>query len=202
MAPGRYTTSAEVPGFAPRTRRAVELTTGRPTRTDFRLQLEAVDTVVVAETRAEPRSTTWSSVPIDVIGDEDIRAQGDTSLDYMLRTVVPSFNVNTKPIGDEATLSRPANLRGLAPYHTLVVVNGKRRHRSGALKRWTSGVNQGGHGPDLSAILAIALRQVEVLRDGASAQYGSDAIAGVLNLVLKDDHFGGSAEFRSGVTSG
>ena len=201
LPPGRYSIRAEVPGFAPGTRRSVELIAGRPAQIDFRLELEAVDTVVVVGTRAEPRSATRSAVPIDVIVDEDIQAQGATSLDYMLRTVVPSFNVNTQPIGDEATLSRPTNLRGLAPDHTLVLVNGKRRHRSGAVKWWTSGVNQGGQGPEISAIPAIALRQVEVLRDGASAQYGSDAIAGVLNFVLKDDRKGGSAEFRSGVTS-
>ncbi len=200
LPPGRYSISAEAEGFASGTRRAVDLIAGTPTLIDFRLQLKAVDTVVVVGTRAEPRSVTRSAVPIDVIGEEDIRAQGGTSLDYMLRTVVPSFNVNTQPIGDEATLSRPTNLRGLAPDHTLVLINGKRRHRSGALKWWTSGVNQGGQGPEISAIPAIALRQVEVLRDGASAQYGSDAIAGVLNFVLKDDRSGGSAELRSGVT--
>ena len=197
---GLYTLTAEVPGFETEVYRHVELRAGEPVLLNFTLEVGAVDTVVVVGTRARPRSVTESTVPIDVITTEDVVTQGDTNLDYLLRTVVPSYNVNTQPIGDEAVLSRPANLRGLAPDHTLVLVNGKRRHRSGAIKWWTSGVNQGGQGPDISAIPAIALRQIEVLRDGASAQYGSDAIAGVLNFVLKDNRSGGAMEFRSGVT--
>ena len=89
-------------------------------------------------------------------------------------------------------------MRGLAPDHTLVLVNGKRRHR-GAIITWLgNGVADGAQGPDISTIPAIALRQVEVLRDGASAQYGSDAIAGVLNFLLKDDRSGGSVELHTG----
>ena len=197
---GIYTFAAKLPGFETGVFTSVELHAGRQDLPVFILELSPVDTVVEVGSRARPRSVTASTVPIDVISTEDVLSQGETSLDYLLRTVVPSFNVNTQPIGDEATLSRPTNLRGLAPDHTLVLVNGKRRHRSGAIKWWTSGVNQGGQGPDISTIPAIALRQVEVLRDGASAQYGSDAIAGVLNFLLKDASSGGSLEIRSGVT--
>ena len=92
---------------------------------------------------------------------------------------------------------RPVSLRNLAHDHTLVLVNGKRRHRSSVIA-WFAGVTDGAQGPDISTIPAIALRQVEVLRDGASAQYGSDAIAGVLNFQLKDARQGGSVEFNTG----
>ena len=92
---------------------------------------------------------------------------------------------------------RPASLRNLAHDHTLVLVNGKRRHRSSVIA-WFAGVTDGAQGPDISTIPSIALRQVEVLRDGASAQYGSDAIAGVINFLLKDDRSGGSLEFNTG----
>ena len=91
----------------------------------------------------------------------------------------------------------PASLRNLAHDHTLVLVNGKRRHRSSVIA-WFAGVTDGAQGPDISTIPSIALRQVEVLRDGASAQYGSDAIAGVINFLLKDDRSGGSLEFNTG----
>ena len=124
-------------------------------------------------------------------------SQGATTLDYRLRTLVPSFNVATHPISGAASLVRPASLRNLAHDHTLVLVNGKRRHRS-AILVWFGGVTDGTQGPDISVIPSIALRQVEVLRDGASAQYGSDAIAGVLNFLLKDDRSGGNLELNAG----
>ncbi|MDE2926923.1 MAG: TonB-dependent receptor [Acidobacteriota bacterium] len=153
--------------------------------------------LVVVGSRAQPRSVTESPVPIDAIPLEDVISQGSTTLDYQLRTLVPSFNVATHPISDAATLVRPASLRNLAHDHTLVLVNGKRRHRSSVIA-WFSGVTDGAQGPDISTIPAIALRQVEVLRDGASAQYGSDAIAGVINFLLKDAREGGSVEFNTG----
>ena len=93
---------------------------------------------------------------------------------------------------------RPANLRNLAPDHVLVLVNGKRRHRAALIAWHGNGVSDGSQGPDVSPIPSIALRQVEILRDGASAQYGSDAIAGVLNFTLKDSPSGGSVEVRTG----
>ena len=153
--------------------------------------------LVVVGSRAQPRSVTESPVPIDAIPLEDVISQGSTTLDYQLRTLVPSFNVATHPISDASTLVRPASLRNLAHDHTLVLVNGKRRHRSSVIA-WFAGVTDGAQGPDISTIPAIALRQVEVLRDGASAQYGSDAIAGVINFLLKDAREGGSLEFNTG----
>ena len=156
------------------------------------------ETVVVG-TRARPRTVAASPVPVDVLSAADITNQGVVSLPEQLRTVIPSFAVNTQPISDASTVVRPAMLRNLAPDHTLVLVNGKRRHRSSIID-WHggNGVAYGSQGPDISAIPAIALRQVEVLRDGAAAQYGSDAIAGVMNFQLKDANSGGTLEFDTG----
>ena len=115
----------------------------------------------------------------------------------MMQAAVPSFNVNDQPINDASTLVRPANLRGLAPDHTLILVNGKRRHRSAVITFLGGQISDGAQGPDISVIPSVALKQVEVLRDGAAAQYGSDAIAGVINFALKDDAEGGLVEFLS-----
>ena len=156
------------------------------------------DEIVVTGTRAQPRSAVESMVPIDVISAEDFNNQGDTDLSTQLRTLVPSYNVNTQPISDAATVVRPANLRNLAPDHTLVLINNKRRHRAAVIYWLGNGVADGAQGPDISAIPSLALRQVEVLRDGASAQYGSDAIAGVMNFLLKDDREGATVEVRTG----
>ena len=161
-------------------------------------QEEAIEEVVVTGSRARPRSVTESMVPIDVISADDFANQGGTDLSNLLRTVVPSYSVNTQPISDAATIVRPANLRGLAPDHTLVLINGKRRHRAAVIYWLGNGVSDGAQGPDISAIPAIALKQVEVLRDGASAQYGSDAIAGVMNFLLKDDNSGATLEAKYG----
>ncbi len=155
--------------------------------------------VVVVGTRARPRSVLDSAVPIDVVSNKSFEKQGGADLPDLLRTLVPSYNINTQPISDASTVVRPANLRGLAPDHTLVLVNNKRRHRASVIHWLGNGLSDGSQGPDLSAIPAIALRQVEVLRDGASAQYGSDAIAGVMNFQLKDNYEGGSFEFKPGI---
>ena len=154
---------------------------------------EEVEELVVIGTRAQPRSVMDSSVPIDVIDSESLTNQGSGDMNFMLRTLVPSFHVNMQPGRDTAALQNPVNLRGLAPDQALVLVNGKRRHRGATITWISDGRSDGAQGPDLSVIPGIALRQVEVLRDGASAQYGSDAIAGVINFALKDDAEGGGA---------
>ena len=158
-----------------------------------------LEEMVVIGTRAEPRSVLESAVPIDVLPSEDFVKQGGADLPDLLRNLVPSYNVNAQPIADAATVVRPANLRGLAPDHTLLLVNGKRRHRASVIAWLGNGVSDGAQGADLSPIPSIALKQVEVLRDGASAQYGSDAIAGVINLQLKDSYEGGSFEIKPGI---
>ena len=158
----------------------------------------AVEGLVAVGSRSRPRTATESMVPIDAIAPSELLDQGDTDIGDLLRTTVPSYNINPQATGDAAKIIRPANLRGLAPDHTLVLVNGKRRHRAAAILWIGNGVADGAQGPDLSSIPAIALRQVEVLRDGASAQYGSDAIAGVMNFHLKDARSGGALEVRGG----
>ena len=185
-----------LPGFQTVVR-AVAVEAGAAAAVDVEMAVELAERVVVLGTRAQPRSVTESQVPIDAIPFEDVMSQGATTLDYQLRNLIPSFNVATHPISDAATLVRPASLRNLSHDHTLVLVNGKRRHRSSVIA-WFGGVTDGAQGPDISTIPSIALRQVEVLRDGASAQYGSDAIAGVINFLLKDDPSGGSLELNTG----
>ena len=163
---------------------------------DAPVQLESL---VVVGTRARPRSVLDSAVPIDIVSNDAFEKQGGADLTDLLRTVVPSYNINTQPISDASTVVRPANLRGLAPDHTLVLVNNKRRHRASVIHWLGNGLSDGSQGPDLAPIPSIALQQVEILRDGASAQYGSDAIAGVMNFRLKDNYEGGSFEFKPGI---
>jgi iron complex outermembrane receptor protein len=169
-----------------------------PTQATFAQDENLTEEVVVIGTRTEGRSALDSPAPIDVIGGETMSNQGDTDMSNLLRNVVPSYNVNDQPISDAATLVRPANLRGLAPDHTLMLVNGKRRHRASVITWLGNGISNGSQGPDAAAIPALALKRIEVLRDGASAQYGSDAIAGVMNFVLSDAREGGSVEVRYG----
>ena len=144
----------------------------------------------VVGSRVVGRSAQDSVVPVDILQGEDLRTYGIRDMDSLLSATVPSYNVNQHAISDAATLVRPANLRGLPPDLTLILVNGKRRHRSSVVPDLSWGLNDGSHAPDLGPIPAIALDRVEVLRDGASAQYGSDAIAGALNFVLKEDRSG------------
>ena len=159
---------------------------------------ENVEKIVVVGSRGAPRSVGESAVPVDVIGADEFTSQGPSDMMTLMSSVVPSFNVNSQPINDASTLVRPANLRGLPPDSTLVLVNGKRRHRSAVITFLGSGLSDGSQGPDISVIPSIALKQVEILRDGAAAQYGSDAIAGVINFRLKDANEGGAIELKTG----
>ncbi len=136
--------------------------------------------------RAE-RSSTDAAVPVEVVGQDELRHQGDRNLLDVLASSVPSFNVGREAINDAATLVRPFSLRGLPSDSTLVLVNGKRQHRGAVIGEFVAGIQRGAQGVDLYAIPGIALARVELLRDGSSAQYGSDAIAGVVNLVLADE---------------
>ena len=158
------------------------------------------DVIITVGTRRDARSAADTPAPVDVISADEVLNQGDNDIQNILRTSVPSYNVNTYPISDAATIIRPANLSGLAPDSTLVLVNGKRRHRAAVISFLGGGVSDGAQGADISVIPTIALRQVEVLRDGASSQYGSDAIAGVINFVLKDNDDGASIEAEWGQT--
>ncbi len=157
-----------------------------------------VEKIAVVGTRSAPRSIGDSPVPIDIIGGEELEKSGNTDMLELLKGSVPSFNVHQNPISDAASLVRPANLRGLPSDSTLILLNGKRRHRASVIAFLGGGINDGAQGADISVIPSIALKQVEVLRDGAAAQYGSDAIAGVMNFQLKDASEGGKFEVRHG----
>ncbi len=192
---GPHSLVVTAPGF-----NSQELTVARPSgEVKVALEIETLDQeLVVVGSRAEARAVTDSVVPVDLVPASAFSEQGDPDVLNQLRNVVPSFNVNVQPISGGAMIVRPANLRNLAPDHVLVLVNGKRRHRAALIAWHGNGVSDGSQGPDVSPIPSIALRQVEILRDGASAQYGSDAIAGVLNFTLKDSPSGGSVEVRTG----
>lgn len=156
--------------------------------------------LIVVGSRVRGRSETDSPVPVDVIQGDDFVAQGASDLDAIVAALVPSYNVNQEPISDAATIMRPASLRGMSPDATLVLLNGKRRHRGAVIALLGSGLSGGSQAPDLSSIPGIAIDRLEVLRDGASAQYGSDAIAGIMNFVLKRDRSGGIFEAKVGST--
>ena len=160
----------------------------------------AIEEVIVVGSRRAARSAADTTAPVDVITGQDFVKNASTDVQDLLRTAVPSYNVNAQPISDAATISRPANLRGLSPDNTLVLVNGKRRHRGSVISFLGGGISDGAQGVDIATIPALALKQVEVLRDGASSQYGSDAIAGVINFVLRDDPEGGFLEVNGGST--
>ena len=159
---------------------------------------EEIEEIITTGTRRAERTQSQSAVPIDVITGAEFVNMGTGDMDEMLKNTLPSYNVLRYGISDAATLVRPATLRGLPPDNVLVLVNGKRRHRSGVISEGGSSLVSGSQGADLASIPAMAIKQLEVLRDGASAQYGSDAIAGVLNFVLRDDASGFSVEARTG----
>lgn len=160
----------------------------------------ALEEIVVTGTRGEARRQADSTLPIDVIRAETLGGGGGDMLE-LLRSAAPSYNVATQVNSDAAALVRPANLRGLAPDHTLVLVNGKRRHRAAVITWLGNGVADGAQGPDISVIPLAALSRVELLQGGAAAQYGSDAIAGVLNFLLKEGPEGGGIEAFGGAFS-
>ncbi len=159
---------------------------------------QEIEEIITTGTRRAQRSAADSAVPVDVISGQEFENMGTADLDDMLRTSIPSYNVDRQAISDAATLVRPATMRGLPPDNVLILVNGKRRHRSGVIAELGGDLAEGSQGADISAIPALAIKQVEVLRDGASAQYGSDAIAGVMNFVLRDDADGMTFEARTG----
>ena len=146
--------------------------------------------IIVTGTRQSDRSAADTVAPVDVVSGTELQNQAPNNIGDAIRLSVPSYNVSTQPISDAATLVRPANLRGLSPDNTLVLINGKRMHRAAVIAFLGGGISDGSQGPDVSVIPSIAIKQLEVLRDGASSQYGSDAIAGVLNFILKDNPSG------------
>ncbi|MFT7008460.1 MAG: iron complex outermembrane receptor protein [Colwellia sp.] len=144
-----------------------------------------IEKISILGSRVSTRTITDSAVPVDIITAEDLTKSGFTELGQSLQASAPSFNFSRTQVSDGSDLFRPATLRGLQPDQTLVLVNGKRRHNQ-AIFGLNGTVGAGAAGTDMNAIPLIALKDVQVLRDGAAAQYGSDAIAGVINLSLRD----------------
>jgi iron complex outermembrane receptor protein len=157
----------------------------------------ALQTVVVTGTRASDRTVATSLAPIDVITPKDITDTGAPNLATALRTLLPSFNFPQPSVTDATDASQPAQLRGLSPDETLVLIDGKRQH-STAIVNVNGSLGRGSSPVDLNAIPIDAIDHIEVLRDGAAAQYGSDAIAGVINIILKHGPKGGSASVTGG----
>jgi iron complex outermembrane receptor protein len=160
----------------------------------------ALDEVILVGNRSKPRTILDSPVPIDNIDVSELRNTGQPTVDKMLTYKVPSFNSTTQTISDATAHFDPADLRGLGPSRTLVLVNGKRKNQS-ALVYINDTPGKGEVGVDLKSIPAAAIERIEVLRDGASAQYGSDAIAGVINMVLKKNVEYTTVNVSSGVTT-
>jgi len=162
-------------------------------------QDEVIEEVITIGSRSmKPRSASDSTVPIDVIsGDDFSSVAGTADLTDNLKALVPSYTA-TPATGDGSAFVRPTSLRGTAPDQSLVLVDGKRRHRSALVQFFAPAAGNGAHGADVGMIPAIAVKNVEVLRDGASSQYGSDAIAGVINFVTKDASEGGSVQVTYG----
>ncbi|MGB5629416.1 MAG: TonB-dependent receptor plug domain-containing protein, partial [Woeseiaceae bacterium] len=158
---------------------------------------ETIEEIVTLGTRQAGRVSADLAVPVDTLSSDEMEATGQTEVGRMLQVLAPSFNFSSSSISDGTDALRPATLRGLGPDQTLVLVNGKRRHQA-SLIHINNSVGRGTAGTDMNAIPAIAIKRIEVLRDGAAAQYGSDAIAGVINIQLKDDTEGGSFGLSAG----
>ena len=184
LAAGIYTVSAELKGFAKVTRKEVRVVSGSPAAADFMLEARLEEQITVTGTRVEGRSALDTPAPVDYISNELIRSVGATETGKILQLLEPSFNFTTTTISDGTDIIRPATLRSLGPDQVLVLVNGKRYHQQ-SLIHIQQTVARGSAGYDINSLPASSIDHIEVLRDGASAQYGSDAIAGVINVILK-----------------
>ncbi|MFV8327914.1 TonB-dependent receptor [Flavobacterium sp. ZS1P14] len=159
-----------------------------------------LEEVVVTGTRTAPRSNTTTALPIDVLSSKDLASTGQATFDKALQYKIPSFNTVQTPVNDATSLLDPYEIRNMGPSRTLILINGKRKNMSALVYVQTS-PGRGETGADISAIPTDAIERVEILRDGASAQYGSDAIAGVMNIILKKNTGNGSVTLRSGITA-
>ncbi|MBA3445741.1 MAG: TonB-dependent receptor [Gemmatimonadales bacterium] len=209
LAPGTHEVRVTYIGYG-LTRDTVRAEAGASLTRDFQLNREALalEELAVVGTRAAERTSTDAPVPVDVLSAAEIRQTGRTETAQIIQALAPSFNFPRATISDGTDHTRPATLRGLAPDQALVLVNGKRRHAS-ALINVNGSIGRGSGMVDLNAIPASAIERIEILRDGAAAQYGSDAIAGVINIILKEGAqneilatFGQTTESDGGVIQG
>ena len=184
LAAGTYTVTAELPGFASTTKSGVVVGAGTAAQVEITLEARHEEAVTVTGTRVVGRTALETPAPVDIIESRAIQNIGAIETGKILQLLAPSVNFSTTVISDGTDSVRPATLRGLGPDQTLLLVNGKRRHQT-ALIHVQQTVARGTAGYDINTIPASAIERVEVLRDGASAQYGSDAIAGVVNFILK-----------------
>src|SRR6266850_8457409 len=187
---GTYTVRVRLLGYVPQSAR---VTVGQaPVTQDFKLAEQAISLSpvdVVVGSRARHTAAEQLAVPVDVFTSEDMIKQGVTETGQILQSLAPSVNFPHQSVTDATDIVRPFTLRGLSPDHTLVLVNGWRRHQTAVVNTFAYGTPAGSSGVDMNAIPAAAIDRIEVLRDGAPAQYGSDAIAGVVNVVLKEGNF-------------
>ncbi|WP_367392512.1 TonB-dependent receptor [Lewinella sp. LCG006] len=185
--PGTYKVVASYVGYSTQTRQ-VTVAAGGTATADFNLAGGVlIDEVVVTGTRASNRTNLESAVPVDVINVSELASKApQVSINQLLSQTAPSFSSNTQTISDGTDHIDPASLRGLGPDQVLVLVNGKRRHTT-SLVNVNGTFGRGNVGTDLNAIPASAIEKIEILRDGAAAQYGTDAIAGVINVKLRED---------------
>lgn len=177
----------------------VTISLGGSITANFTLQSSSVeiDQIVITGTRSKPRSAIKSPVPIDNFSIKEIERQGNGDMTEVLKNLVPSYTA-TPRVGDGAAFVRSTSMRGLPPDDVLILMNSKRRHRSALIAHFGAAMNAGSHAADVGHIPSIALKNVEVLRDGAAAQYGSDAIAGVINFILKDNTEGVEVQTQIG----
>jgi iron complex outermembrane receptor protein len=188
---GTHTVRVRLIGYQSASARA-EVPAGDVVQQDFTLarstvQLAPID--VVVGSRGRHTAAEELAVPVDVFPAEQLQQQGSSETSIILQAVAPSVNFPRQSVTDAGDIVRPFTLRGLSPDHTLVLLNGWRRHQTAVVNTFNYGMGAGSSGVDLNALPSSALDRIEVLRDGAAAQYGSDAIAGVVNLVLKDGAF-------------
>ncbi len=187
VTPGRHPLLVSYLGYSPH-RDTVEIASGQTTNRDYALVkgLVQLDPSVVLGTRSAQRTVLNSPVPVDVLTPIEIRQTGAVETSQIIQLLAPSFNFPRPSVADGTDHIRPSTLRGLGPDQVLVLLNGKRRHTT-ALVNVNGTIGRGSTGVDLNAIPASAIDRIEILRDGAAAQYGSDAIAGVINIILKSD---------------
>ena len=155
--------------------------------------------IVGTGSRGAQRTMIDTPVPVDILSARELTKTGQNTLDKSMQFRVPSFNTVQTPVNDATSLLDPYEIRNMGPSRVLILVNGKRKNASALVYTQTS-PGRGESGADISAIPTDAIKRIEVLRDGASAQYGSDAIAGVVNIILKDNAEGGSVTARAGIT--
>ena len=177
------------------------VTVNGETTADFQLSdaNSQLSEVVVVGSRSSQRSVTDSPLAVDILPVAELKTTGQATFDKALQYRVPSFNTVQTPVNDATSLLDPYEIRNMGPSRTLILINGKRKNMSSLVYIQTS-PGRGESGADISAIPQDAIKRVEILRDGASAQYGSDAIAGVMNIILKDKYEYGVATLRSGIT--